>query len=69
LEQISWDGSPPREAFKGHRTVGFGNQLDDVSYSNIDNAEKPLVLLLEFLLIENLHGQNTILVHLAAGCE
>jgi hypothetical protein len=44
----------------GRVTVSTSIQVHDVAYSDIDDAEKPLILLLEFLLIKYLYGQNAI---------
>lgn len=54
-------------------TIRANVKLDDASDANIDNAEKSLVLLLEFLLIKDLYGQNTVLrrlpnIPLAIAC-
>lgn len=43
-------------------TVAAHIQVDDATDSNIDHAEKPLILLLELLLIEDLNGQNGVFV-------
>jgi hypothetical protein len=47
-----------------HLVVSFRDQLDDISYSDINDTKKPLVLLLELLLIEDLHGQDAVLIDL-----
>ena len=36
-------------------------ELDDASYTNIDDPEEALILLLEFLLVENLHSKDAVL--------
>jgi hypothetical protein len=41
------------------RTIRFGAKIwHDISNPYVDNTQEPLVLLLEFLLIKNLHCQN-----------
>jgi hypothetical protein len=50
-------------------TVGFRDQLDRISYPDIDDTKKPLILFLEFFLIEHLDRQNTVLVDFAVACE
>jgi hypothetical protein len=42
-------------------TVSTSIQVHDVANPDIDDAEKALILLLEFLLIKYLYGQNAIL--------
>lgn len=38
----------------GGRTIGTDIQVDDRSYPHIYDTQKPLVLLLEFFLVEDL---------------
>lgn len=53
----------------GFHTLRFGDQFNDVPYSDVDNTEEALVLLFEFLLVEDLDGQDAVLVDLAAASE
>jgi hypothetical protein len=44
----------------GKLTVSTSVQVHDVAYPDIDDAEKPLILLLELLLVKYLYGQDAI---------
>lgn len=46
----------PRE----HLIIGVGAQLNDISYANVDDSKKALVLLLELFLVKDLDGENTV---------
>jgi hypothetical protein len=48
------------------RTVTAGVQVDDRAYADIDNSEEALVLLLELLLVEDLHREDALFVDLPA---
>ena len=39
------------------RTVSIGGKFDDISNADVDDAEKALVLLLELLLVKDLHAK------------
>ena len=41
-------------------TVAADVHINHIADADIDDAEKALVLLLEFLLVENLNGQNAV---------
>lgn len=41
-------------------TITAGIEIDDIADSDIDNAEKALVLLLELLLVEDLDGEDAV---------
>jgi hypothetical protein len=43
-------------------TITANAQVDDVSHSDVDDSQEALVLLLEFLLIEYLDCQYTVLI-------
>lgn len=44
------------------RTIATHLEVDDISDAHVDHTEKALILLLEFLLVENLDGQDAIFV-------
>ena len=44
-------------------TVSASIQVDDAAYADVDHAQKALVLLLELLLVEYLHGKDAFLCH------
>jgi len=46
-----------------HLVISIGAKLNRIAYSNIDNTEKTLVLLLELFLVEDLDSQNAVLGH------
>ena len=48
----------PRE----HLIIGVGGQLNDISYANVDDSEKALVLFLELLLVKDLDGENAVFI-------
>jgi hypothetical protein len=50
-----------RSAFFG-RTITTHRQVNDIADADIDDSEKTLVLLLEFLLVEDLNRKNAVLV-------
>lgn len=41
-------------------TIATNIQVDDAPHANVDNSQESLVLLLELLLIEDLHSQYTV---------
>lgn len=43
-------------------TVSASVEVDHASYSDVNNAKKALVLLLELLLVEDLNRQDTLFV-------
>ena len=47
------------------QTVSVGSELDDVADPDVDDAQESLVLLLELLLIEHLHGEDAVFIHSA----
>lgn len=49
-----------------NRTITTHLSIDDISNAHINHAEETLILLLEFLLVENLDGKDTILVDTTA---
>ena len=44
------------------RTITTHRQVNDIADTDIDDSEETLVLLLEFLLVENLNRKNAVLV-------
>ena len=44
-------------------TVSARIQVDDAPDTHIDDTQEALVLLLELLLVENLHGKHAVLGH------
>jgi len=46
-----------------HLVIGIRCKFNDVANSDIDDTEKALVLLLEFLLIKHLDGEDAVFVH------
>lgn len=48
-------------------TVTADIQIDYATNSDVDHAEKALILLLEFLLIEYLHRQDAFLIGTSTG--
>ena len=42
-------------------TAEVTGQFYDLAYTNIDNAQEPLIFLLEFLLVEDLYCKNVFL--------
>lgn len=47
-------------------TIATGVQVDDISYPDIHDTQKALVLLLEFLLVKYLYGEHALLGDFAA---
>lgn len=47
-------------------TITTHLSIDDISNAHVDNTEKPLVLLLELLLVENLNGKDAVFIDTAA---
>lgn len=52
----------------GIPTVSIESYLDNIPNANIDNAEEPLVLLLELALVEDLNSKDAVLGDTATLC-
>nr|POF16483.1 hypothetical protein CFP56_24001 [Quercus suber] len=50
-----------QEYFYSTRTVAASVQVNYASNAHVDNTKEALILLLEFLLIKNLNGENAFL--------
>lgn len=56
---ISVEGSFSRAVSDDEQhTMTTKNEVEYVGHFNIDNAEETLILLLEFALVEDLHGDH-----------
>ena len=51
----------------GLLTISIWGQLNDVADADVDDAQEALVLLLELLLVKDLHGEDAVLVGPAGG--
>lgn len=50
-------------------TICVGCQFDNIADSNVNDAEKSLILLLELLLVKYLDGENGVFIHVAVVCQ
>ena len=50
-------------------TISAHLKIHDRPYTDIDDTEKPLIFLFEFLLVEDLNGQNTFLISSPTRCQ
>lgn len=46
-------------------TIASHLKVNHIANAHIDDTQKALVLLFELLLVEDLNGKNTVLVHLS----
>jgi hypothetical protein len=58
---VSWRGRDSDPIHREH-TVASHLKINDIANAHIDDTEEALVLLLEFLLVENLNRENAVLV-------
>lgn len=65
-ENTSASRSCERDTEKG--TIAPRIEVNHRAYADVYDAEEPLVLLLELLLVKDLNGEDALLVHAPAAC-